>query len=67
MPGELSVAGFDDIALARLVFPNLTTIRQPLSTMAERAASMLIRGDKSGVEIVPATLEIRESTGPLSA
>lgn len=69
VPGELSIAGFDDIPLARQVFPNLTTIRQPLSTMAERAASMLIEGrsnaaNTSATEIVPATLQIRESTGP---
>jgi LacI family transcriptional regulator len=69
VPGELSIAGFDDIALARQVFPNLTTIRQPLSAMAERAATLLIEGmsraaNTDGNEIVPATLKIRESTGP---
>ena len=69
IPRQLSVAGFDDIALARQVYPALTTIRQPLVDMAERAASMLIRGKKGqasvGVtEIVPAALQIRESTGP---
>lgn len=68
IPGQLSIAGFDDISLARQVFPRLTTIRQPLSKMAELAATMLIegkRGSNSGTEIVPATLEIRESTGPV--
>ena len=69
VPGQLSVAGFDDIALARQVFPSLTTIRQPLSKMSERAAESLIGGKYNGksvteVEIVPATLMIRESTGP---
>lgn len=69
VPGQLSVAGFDDIALARQVFPSLTTIRQPLSKMSERAAESLIEGKNKGksvaeVEIVPATLMIRESTGP---
>jgi LacI family transcriptional regulator len=70
VPTELSIAGFDDIALARQVFPNLTTIQQPLSAMAERAASMLIKGaDKSanGTEIVPSCIKIRESTGPVPA
>ena len=42
IPGQLSVAGFDDIALARQIYPSLTTIRQPLSKMAERAADALI-------------------------
>ena len=69
IPRQLSVAGFDDISLARQIYPSLTTIRQPLSQMAERAAIALISdpGDGSkltGTDIVPATLKIRESTGP---
>jgi len=68
IPGQLSVAGFDDISLARQIHPSLTTIRQPLSAMAERAALALINdhGDGSslkGSDVVPATLQIRESTG----
>ena len=69
VPGQVSVAGFDDISLARQIFPRLTTIRQPLSKMAEQAAATLIKGksgtaSEKGTVIVPATLEIRESTGP---
>lgn len=72
IPAELSVAGFDDIALARLVYPALTTIRQPLAVMADRAVSELISAASAGVElqgtiIVPAELQIRESTGPAPA
>ena len=69
VPGQLSVAGCDDISLARQLCPTLTTIRQPLSSMAERAAQVLISNasDESplrGAEVIPATIEIRESTGP---
>ncbi|MEM8681987.1 MAG: LacI family DNA-binding transcriptional regulator [Pseudomonadota bacterium] len=69
VPAQLSVAGFDDSSLARQISPALTTVRQPLPEMAERAAFALIgeRGDvtlEPGIEVVPATLEIRESTGP---
>jgi len=67
IPSQLSVAGFDDIELARQVEPALTTIRQPLVRMAERAALMLINGDgNNGAshECVPATLKLRDSTGP---
>ena len=69
IPGQLSVAGFDDIALARQIDPSLTTIRQPLVQMAERAANMLTTGNGADAsrqrhECIPATIKIRESTGP---
>lgn len=69
VPKQLSIAGFDDIALAQQVYPRLSTIRQPLSKMAEHAAKMLIKGRNSNDSgpnslIVPATLQLRESTGP---
>ena len=70
VPQQLSVAGFDDSSLARQIYPTLTTIRQPLATMAERAAMTLIdsfgKGPPvAGADVVPATLQIRESTGPV--
>jgi LacI family transcriptional regulator len=69
VPGRLSVAGCDDISLAGQLCPTLTTIRQPLSAMAERAALVLIAAANKGAppqgaEVVPATIKIRESTGP---
>lgn len=72
VPAELSVAGFDDSALAQQIYPSLTTIRQPLASMAEQAATALIDdpGNGSslrGTEVVPATLIKRESTGPAPA
>jgi len=70
VPGQLSIAGWDDIALARQVYPELTTIRQPLAAMAEQATLALIGGSGDGsaprgTEVVPATLQIRDSTGPV--
>ncbi len=69
IPGQLSVAGFDDISLAQQIYPSMTTIRQPLAEMAATAAQALISdpGDGStlqGTDVVAATLVIRESTGP---
>ncbi len=63
------MAGFDDIALARQVFPRLTTIRQPLAEMTEQAAGLLLQSKNeqtlaSETIVVPATLKVRESTGP---
>jgi LacI family transcriptional regulator len=42
IPGDLSVAGFDDTALASIVWPPLTTIRQPTRDLAYAAASLLL-------------------------
>jgi len=69
VPDELSIAGCDDIALCRQLYPSLTTIRQPLATMAEAASLALIdaargRPREAGLEVVPGTIEIRESTAP---
>ncbi|MFK7888062.1 MAG: LacI family DNA-binding transcriptional regulator [Gammaproteobacteria bacterium] len=43
VPEKLSVAGFDDTPIAAQVWPALTTIRQPIKTMAERATAVLLR------------------------
>lgn len=69
VPEQLSVAGCDDISLARQIYPALTTIRQPLAAMAESATLTLIGNGRDSesagtIHIVPAELKIRESTGP---
>ena len=47
VPNDLSVVGFDDVELASTLWPPLTTVRQPISEMAERAIE-LIRSGKLG-------------------
>ena len=42
VPGELSVAGFDDSPLARHAWPALTTVRQPIAEVARLATLELI-------------------------
>ena len=42
VPGQLSVAGFDDSQIASIVWPELTTVRQPTYEMAFTAAGLLI-------------------------
>lgn len=69
VPDELSVVGFDDIPAAALVSPALTTIRQPLAEMGERATQMLIaqiEGRQTGDLSYRAEPEliIRGSTAP---
>ena len=41
VPEDLSICGFDDTAIATTVWPELTTIRQPVAEMARRAARLL--------------------------
>ncbi len=70
IPNELSIAGCDDISLAQILFPSLTTIRQPLRSMTEAASRALIDESRgaphdAGVERIPGTIEVRESTGPV--
>ena len=42
VPGDLSVAGFDGVAPSTWLSYNLTTLRQPVQTMAAAAADLLI-------------------------
>lgn len=43
VPGDLSVVGFDDTSAATRVWPELTTVRQPLGAMADAALDHLLR------------------------
>nr|WP_245983933.1 LacI family DNA-binding transcriptional regulator [Streptomyces tateyamensis] len=72
IPEQLSVVGFDDLPLARWVGPPLTTVRQPLTEMAEVATRMVLdlaRGNRPGTLRVElsTTLVERDSTAPPAA
>jgi LacI family transcriptional regulator len=43
VPGDLTVTGFDDTALATTIWPELTTVRQPIAEMAREAVRSLVR------------------------
>lgn len=47
VPQDLSIVGFDDSPAASLVWPELTTVRQPVGAMAAAAVDMLVRGEVS--------------------
>jgi LacI family transcriptional regulator len=42
VPEDVSIVGFDDSEVARVVWPQLTTIRQPVFEMAAAATGMLL-------------------------
>jgi LacI family transcriptional regulator len=62
VPGQLGVAGFDDIATLRDVWPGLTTVRLPLEQMGRRALELAIEGGEPRTETFPAEVVLREST-----
>ena len=41
VPGDLTVCGFDDSALATTIWPELTTIHQPIADMSRAAVELL--------------------------
>lgn len=43
VPEDLTVVGFDDTALATIVWPQLTTVRQPIEQMAQTAVKLLLQ------------------------
>lgn len=65
VPGQLSVVGFDDTALARFVWPPLTTICQPTRMLGFQAADLLLASTGASVERreVAYELIVRGSTG----
>lgn len=69
IPRDVSVVGFDDPASAPLLHPPLTTIRQPLTEMADRAFGMLRRlmidgHAQPGTTLLPTQIVVRGTTGP---
>ncbi|HEY0933108.1 MAG TPA: LacI family DNA-binding transcriptional regulator [Trebonia sp.] len=68
VPADVAVVGFDDIHLSALLSPTLTTVRQPMRLLGERACSLLLEriADPSlppRAERLPTELVIRESCG----
>lgn len=63
VPRDLSVAGFDDTALASQLWPPLTTVRQPTRELAYAAASLLFdAGDEVVHRRLPHEVVLRAST-----
>ena len=72
VPDDVSIVGFDDTALATSVWPELTTVKQPISAMAEAALELLIadlRSHSPGTprkfteRVLSHAMIIRESSG----
>ena len=67
VPQEVSVTGFDDLALASAVEPELTTVRLPAEAVGEagmRALLAVLDGVPPGAHTLPVALVERASTAP---
>jgi DNA-binding LacI/PurR family transcriptional regulator/signal transduction histidine kinase len=67
VPEQVAVVGFDDTEMSNFATPSLTTVRQPLSKLGRRAATMLLdrlqgRAVSSPL-ILPTEAVLRESCG----
>jgi LacI family transcriptional regulator len=73
VPRDLSVVGFDDTTAATMVWPELTTIHQPIAAMADTAIDILLRAVRRKDEstrvvvnhVVPHQLVTRDSVAAL--
>ncbi|HEY7018112.1 MAG TPA: LacI family DNA-binding transcriptional regulator [Gaiellaceae bacterium] len=68
VPADLAVVGFDDIGLASLIQPQLTTVRQDMQALGEAAAEGLGRmiedpESEPVRKLVPTRLVVRASSG----
>jgi len=69
VPRDLTVVGFDDTLIASTIWPELTTIHQPIAEMAGEAVAMLvgaIRSSRHGYtqRLITHALVTRESAAP---
>ena len=64
------MVGFDDIALARMLEPELTTVAIPAEQIGAQAMEIvlgLVDGERGRSITVPLELRVRGSTGPARA
>ena len=68
VPGQVSVTGFDDVAVAGDLAPSLTTVRLPMAEMGEQALLLALKepGTRPRRRHVGAELVVRDSTGRLA-
>ena len=68
VPQDVSITGFDDIEIADIVTPGLTTVRVPHRDMGRGAARLLValrNGENPGPSVeLKAEIKWRESLGP---
>lgn len=66
VPDDVSVVGFDDVPVATLVTPSLTTVAMPLARLGRTAVDLLLAPRDDGVAhtVLPVELVVRGTTAP---
>jgi LacI family transcriptional regulator len=64
VPGDISLVGFDDVPMAAMVAPPLTTISLPIGEVGAVAVAML--GESPSTKELVGELVVRQSTAPAS-
>jgi LacI family transcriptional regulator len=64
---DMSVIGMDDVSLASMMTPALTTIKQPFKEISQKTVNMVIRQKEDNIVsdkkiVLEASLVIRETT-----
>jgi LacI family transcriptional regulator len=71
VPKDVSIVGFDDIELAQVAYPPLTTVHVPHREMGQRAAQTLVQMLRDGHDVASVALEprlvMRDTLGPAPA
>ena len=73
VPDDVVITGFDDVPMAGLVSPGLTTVRQPIRELAAETARQLLRAvpgpDSAPLQsrVLPTELVVRRSCGCAAA
>jgi LacI family transcriptional regulator len=65
VPGDVAIAGFDDSPASRMVFPPLTTVRQPFAGMARAAVAAILNHDSATVPLAHELVLRGSTTGSL--
>ncbi|MGW3292661.1 LacI family DNA-binding transcriptional regulator [Streptomyces xiamenensis] len=65
VPGDVAVVGFDDLDIAKITEPPLTTVHQPIQALGREMAALLVRlvaGEEPSSLILPTELVTRSSS-----
>ena len=66
VPSQMKIVGFDDVNIASLTTPPITTIHQPIKEMAKMAVELLVRSGNGELvpnrTTLPVSLVVRETT-----